>query len=171
MIRLKIEDVQRAVFDANPNKAPVVDGIPMLVWRMLWPAVKHELLELFSLSLREGRLASSLKIGKIIPLRKAGKPDYTRTNAYRPISLLPTLGKLLESVVSERISYLVESKGLLPNNHFGAKKQRSTVRVLQVVQEKVFQTWRNKKTLSLVTFDVKGAYNGVSKDYLVQCLR
>jgi len=40
----------------------------------------------------------------IVVLRKPEKPDYTVPNAYRPISLLNTLGKLLESVIARRLS-------------------------------------------------------------------
>lgn len=40
-----------------------------------------------------------------------------------------------------------------------------------ILQEKIFQTWRDKKVLSLVTFDVKRAFNGVAGDVLIERLR
>ncbi len=52
-----------------------------------------------------------------MPLREPGKPDYTVAKAYRPISLLLTLGKTMEGVVAERLSYLVEAHDILPKNH------------------------------------------------------
>ena len=168
---LTIEDVRKAVFNANPNKAPGRDGLPMLVWRMLWPCIKDELLSLFCKSLGEGRLPREWKIAKIIPLRKGNKPDYSIPNAYRPISLLSTLGKMMESIVADRISYLVETCGLLPKNHFGGRKQRSTTHALLLLQEKIYDAWRAKKTLSLISFDNKGAYNGVAKEPELQRLR
>ncbi len=67
-----------------------------------------------------------------MPLRKLAKPDYTVAKAYRPISLLSTLGKVMEGVVAERLSYLVEAHDLLPKNHHGARKKRSTVQALTV---------------------------------------
>lgn len=67
---------------------------------------------------------------KIIPLKKPGKEDYIVVKAWRPISLLSTLGKVLESVVIERISYIVEIYKLLPTNHFGARKQQSVEQAL-----------------------------------------
>ena len=70
----------------------------------------------------------------------------------------------MEAMIAERVSYLVETKRLLPNNHFGARKQRSTVRALAHLQEQIFDAWRGRRTLSLVSFDVKGAYNNVSKE-------
>lgn len=111
------------------------------------------------------------KIAKIIPLKKPGKADYTNPELYRPISLLPTLSKAMEAVVAERISYLVEEHGFLPSNHFGGLKQRSTVDALVVLQEKIYQAWRDKKLLLLITFDVKGAFNGVATPVLLERLR
>ena len=90
--------------------------------------------------------------------------------AWRPISLLTTLRKTLESVVAERISYTVETFGLLPANHFGARKKRSAEQALLLLQEHIYNAWRLKKVLSLVSFDVKGVYNRVYKDRLLQRL-
>lgn len=52
---------------------------------------------------------------RIVVLQKSGKPEYSIPGAYRPISLLNTLGKLLEAVVARRLSYLTEKHGLLPD--------------------------------------------------------
>lgn len=40
-----------------------------------------------------------------------------------------------------------------------------------ILQEKIFQAWRDKKIFSLVTLDVKGASNGVAGDVLIERLR
>ncbi|KAG6979443.1 putative RNA-directed DNA polymerase from transposon X-element [Fusarium oxysporum f. sp. conglutinans] len=105
---------------------------------------------------------------RIIPLKKPGKDDYTIAKAWGPISLLATLGKVLESVVAKRISHAVETHGLLPTNHFGARKQRSAEQALVLLQEHIFSTWRSRHVVSLISFDVKGAYNGVCKERLLQ---
>ncbi len=102
--------------------------------------------------------------------KKLNKGDYIVAKSWRPMSLLCTLGKALEAVIAERISHTVESFGLLPTNHFGARKKRSAEQALLLLQEYVYNAWRSKKDLSLVSFDVKGAYNGVYKDRLSQGL-
>ena len=111
---------------------------------------------------------SQWKHAKIIPLKKPGKDDYTFAKAWRPISLLATLGKILELVIAERISYAAETYGLLPINHFGARKQRSAEQALLLLQEQILTAWRGRRILSLISFDVKGAYNGVCKERLLQ---
>jgi ribonuclease HI len=164
-------EVQRAVFAASPHKTPGIDDIPAFLWQQTWPILKHHIVTLFQLSIQSSSLPQAWKIAKIIPLRKPGKPDYTAPKAYRPISLLATLGKCLESLVAERISYLAETHNLLPKNHFGARKGRSTTQALTAIQEYVYQAWRERKVLSMVSFDLKGAYNGVDIESLAQRLR
>ena len=78
---------------------------------------------LFQASLDEGVLPHQWQHAKIISLKKPGKEDYMIAKVWRPISLLATLGKILESVVAERISHAVETYGLLLTNHFSTHKQ------------------------------------------------
>jgi hypothetical protein len=93
---------------------------------------------------------------KIIPLKKPNKENYAIAKAWRPISLLATLGKVLESVIAERISHAVETYGLLPASHFGARKQRSAEQALILLQEQIYAAWRGRRVLSLISlFSVK----------------
>jgi ribonuclease HI len=133
--------------------------------------VKDHVLALFRQSLEEGSLPSQWRHARIIPLKKPGKEDYTIAKAWRPISLLATLGKVLESVMAERISHMVETHGLLPTNHFGARKQRSAEQALVLLQEQIYTAWRGRRSVSLISFDVKGAYNGVCKERLLQRMK
>jgi hypothetical protein len=167
---LTLEEIESCLMKTKPWKAAGEDGLPAGVWRQVWPAVKESVRNLFQTSLDTGTLLQQWRTAKIIPLKKPNKDDYTQSKAWRPISLLSTLGKLLEAVVAERISFAVETYGLLPANHFGARKQRSAEQALLLLQERIYTAWRGKKVLSLVSFDVKGAYNGVYKDRLLQRL-
>jgi hypothetical protein len=132
--------------------------------------VSDHLLRLYTASIELGYTPKQWKIAMIVTLRKPGKADYTILKAFRPISLLPTISKGLEAVVVARLSYLVEKHDLLPDNHFSARPRRSAEQALNVLVERVHQAWRSRKVLTLVSFDVKGAFNGVYASILRQRL-
>jgi Reverse transcriptase (RNA-dependent DNA polymerase) len=170
MTELEQTEIEKKVFEMASWKAPRRDGLPAIVWKQLWPTVDKEITALFRSSLRESYLPKQWRQAKIIPLEKPGKPDYMQIRVWRPISLLSNLGKILEAVLAERISYLAEEYKLLPQNHFGARRRRSAKQALLLLQDKVYKTWRGRQVLSLLSFDVKGAYNGVHKERLRQRL-
>ncbi|KAI3045365.1 hypothetical protein CBS147353_11800 [Aspergillus niger] len=106
------------------------------------------------------------KRAKIIVLRKPGKPNDTIPGAYRPISLLNTLGKILEAVIARRLSYYAEVHGLLPNTQFGGRPGRNTEQALLVLRNAIDRAWLSSKVVTLVAFDLKGAFNGVNRNTL-----
>ena len=168
---ITLEEVKRKVFSTKPWKAPGRDSLPAIVWRQLWPILQEEILDQFKASLDEEILPRQWRKTKIIPLKKPSKPDYRYAKAWRPISLLATLGKIFEAVLAERISYVAERYNLLPENHFGARSRRSAEQALIPLQESIYTSWRRGQVLSLISFDVKGAYNGVYAPRLIQRLR
>jgi hypothetical protein len=124
------------------------------------------MLWLYNTSLELGHIPQRWKTARIVTLRKPGKADYTLPKAFRPISLLPTISKGLEAAVAARLSYITETHDLLPANHFGARPRRSAEQALNALVERIYQAWRQRKVLSLVSFDVKGAFNGVHSSVL-----
>ena len=137
---------------ASPWKAPGRDGLG--VWQEIWDVVGDRVLSIFNASIQLGYVPAEWRIAKIITLPKAGK-DPSLPNSYRPILLLSTLGKALEAVIAERLSDVVDRFGLLPTNHFGARKRRSCEQALNILVEKIHLAWRKNMVLSLVSFDVK----------------
>jgi ribonuclease HI len=164
--RITLDEVRNAIFQSSPNKAPGPDDIPTLVWRNVWEEAKDNIMALYRASLKLGHLPKTWRNARIVPLRKPGKPDYTIPKAFRPISLLATISKGLEAVVANRLSYMAEHHSLLPGNHFGARKRRSCEQALNILVERIYAAWRKGLVLTLLTFDVQGAFNGVNKTVL-----
>ena len=70
------------------------------VWKQLWKYLKQFITEIFTVSINLGHYAQRWRRAKIVVVLKPGKLDYAVPAAYRPILLLNTLGKLLESDIA-----------------------------------------------------------------------
>ena len=156
-------EIQRSLKRAKGSTAPGEDGLPTLVWKNLWGTLKHIITRILTASIKLGYHPKRWRGAKIVVLRKPGKPDYSIPGAYRPISLLNTLGKILEAVIARRLSHLAEKYGLLPDTQFGGRPGRTTEQALLVLSNAIDRAWYKHGVVTLVAFDLKGAFNGVNK--------
>jgi ribonuclease HI len=115
-------------------------------------------------------LPSSFKIGKIIVLRKPNKATYSDPSAFRPITLLSTLSKLLEGIISKRLHYELESRQLLTDSQYGFRQHRSCDLALLDLTENIRRSWDNNQVSSALLLDIKGAYDTVRHDQLMTYL-
>jgi hypothetical protein len=164
-------EIQRSLERAKGASAPGEDGLPMLVWKKIWPYTSTAITKIFQTATTLGHHPKGWRRAVIVVLRKPEKPDYTVPNAYRPISLLNTLGKLLESVMASRLMHYAKRYNLLPDTQFGGRPGRTTEQALLILTEAITKAWRKSKVVSLMAFDLKGAFNGVAKGVLDQCLK
>ena len=73
----------------------------------------------------------------IIPIEK--KPNAPTPLDFRPISLLPLPGKLLERLVSNRMMDYLEENNLLSEGQDGYRKNRSTVKAIAGLTDDILQ--------------------------------
>ena len=82
----------------------------------------------------EETFPDAYKIAQVIPLFKGG--DKENPSSYRPISLLPTLGKLFEKVISLRTIKFLDKCDLLSKHQFGFRCKFSTEHAITDIYEK-----------------------------------
>lgn len=164
-------EIYRSLKAAKGTTAPGEDGITTMVWKYLWPYLRKTITSIFTKSVEFGHYPSQWKRARIIVLRKPGKPDYAEPGAYRPISLLNTLGKILEAVMAKRLSFWAETHKLLPDSQFGGRPGRNTEQALLILANAIDRAWLRSKVITLIAFDLKGAFNGVNSVSLDARLR
>lgn len=140
---ITLDEVRTAISNVKPNKAPGPDGIPNLVLQRLLPLIEHYLVNLFNACLQCHYCPDHFRQSTTVVIRKPGKPDYTDPKAYRPIALLSTIGKALESVIARRLSFLVEKYNLLPKHHIGGRRGRSSELAIHLLLEETHSAWRD----------------------------
>ena len=93
-----------------------------------------------------------------------------KAKAYRPVALECTLGKVMESITAEIMSYLTETHELLSTHHYGGRPGRSAEDAMMVLSESIYNTWKNKKVYTALFMDVAGAFNNVHHERLIHNL-
>ena len=124
------------------------------------------LTEIFNDCLTSGIYPNCLKIAKIVPIFKEG--DIDDPSDYRPISLLPVLGKIFERIIFKRAQSYVDKFNIIRNTQFGFKSNRSTVDAILTLLEEISTSLSNKKLTVQNTFlDLTKAFDTVDHSSLL----
>ena len=115
---------------------------------------------LFNLSVSTGTFPSAWKNAIVIPVFKRRGRDSDPSN-YRPVSLLPPLGKVLDAIQSEHLLSFLEKNHLLSKHQFGFLPHRSTVMQLIYVADTWTTALDRGKQPSAVFMDFKKAFDRV----------
>ena len=107
------------------------------------------------------------KKANIIPVHKKGS-RYQATN-YRPISLLPTISKILERCIFNKIINLIVPK--LSQLQHGFLRNRSTVTQLLTVFSRINDILDKGKQADIMYFDLSKAFNSVPHKLLLHKLK
>ena len=109
------------------------------------------------------------KRAKIVPIYK--NDNKSSPNNYRPISLLPTLSKVLEKVVCRQVhSYLTFNK-ILTENQFGFRAKHSTEHLLLKIQDYIFRAKQANEHCLAVFVDLKKAFDTVKTETLIEKIK
>ncbi|GIY44539.1 putative RNA-directed DNA polymerase from transposon X-element [Caerostris darwini] len=125
-------ELESVINNIKPNKAVGIDGIPGEVIKEIFLANPQWFLRLLNLLLERGEFPGVWKIARVVLIPKEGR-DLTQPRDYRPICILPCWGKILDKIVSERLSFFLEQNILHPLQ-FGFRKKRSTANALNNIR-------------------------------------
>ena len=119
-------EVKFSIQKYSLRKSPGFDLITAEVTRCLPKRAIILLTHIFNATIRLSYFPLLWKFSKIILIPKPNKP-LDSCNSYRPISLLPFFGKLLERLLLKRISPIIFDKKILPDYQFGFRARHSTI--------------------------------------------
>ena len=117
------------------KKSSGYDGISNFIIKKTRDVIIPYLEVLYNGCFKQFTFPCSYKIAKVIPLFKGG--DREDCNNYRPISLLPAIGKLFEKLLSIRLTNHLHSYNILSNHQFGFRESYSTELAVNDIHEKL----------------------------------
>ncbi|MBW0521937.1 hypothetical protein O181_061652 [Austropuccinia psidii MF-1] len=147
------EEVSGTISTLPNKKAPGPDGIPNELIKIAEPLLTPHLTHLFNACLRQGRFPTQWKGSNTAIIRKAAKDDYTNPNAYRPIALLNTLGKLFEKIINTQLNHWAHILKTIHPGHVGGRPSRSINNAFVTLTSWIHNKWREGKIVMGVFLD------------------
>ena len=94
-------EISRLISKLESKRSSGYDLVSNKILKATESTILPYLVTLFNQCILEGTFPHAYKIVEVVPLFKGGNKE--DPNCYRPISLLPTIGKLFEKLISLRM--------------------------------------------------------------------
>jgi hypothetical protein len=116
-------------------KASEKNNIPTKLLKACGKLLHKTLIALVTSSFNAAYFPRRFKIAKITVLPKPNKiiAQKATPGAWRPISLLNTIGKIVKAAFARRITDVAKIKHLLPNGQMNNRRERSTNLAIRMI--------------------------------------
>ena len=161
---LKELETLKELKNVKRKKASGLDNFPPGMLNDAALVLIKPLTFIINLSLETGVVPSEWKVAKVIPLYKSG--SLAEIDNYRPISILPTLSKILEKIVHKQLMTYLERHSLLFEYQFGFRPNRSTELAVTYFTDLIRKEADNGKATGAVFIDLSKAFDTISHSVL-----
>ncbi|GBM33962.1 Putative protein in type-1 retrotransposable element R1DM [Araneus ventricosus] len=126
-------------------------------------------MELFNTCLKLAKFPDPLKAGNIILFHKHSKSK-TEASSYRPISLLPTIGKVLEKLLTQCFNFHLEKNNRLSDIQYGFREGKSTEMAITKLLDSTHRGKASGNHVLVLSIDIKGAFDNIQLNAIVSYL-
>ena len=142
------------------------DNISNKLIKGIKQGISDPLTKIFNKSINEGTVPTKLKLAEIRPIYK-GKGSKKECNNYRPISILPSISKILEKIVYERLINFILKNNILDENQYGFRKNRSTIDAITNLLGHITSDHDDKKISIGLFIDMSKAFDTINFETLL----
>ena len=154
--------------DIDITKSSGIDNLSSKCLKDASAVLVPQLCHIFKLSIEFGVFPKKWKIATIVALYKGGGND--NVSNYRPVSLLPVPGKLLEKLVHDHMMEFFENNNILSEYQYGFRKKHSTVDSIATLVDSLLNSINNGDVALAAFIDFKKAFDTVNHNILLEKL-
>ena len=151
------------------NKAIGLDNISARLIKDASVVICGQLTCLYNRSLQSAVFPNIWKMGKVTALFKSG--SRLDANNYRPITVLPTLSKILEKAVHSQVYGFLKTNELLSLNQFGFREKLSTAVALARFTDTILDNMDDGQLTGVAFLDLSKAFDTVNHSRLILKLK
>lgn len=158
-------EVLYAVLQLKSSNASGIDLITNNILKQNIQFLVQPLTALINRSFTDGIFPNCLKIAKVLPLYKKGDPN--DLTSYRPVSLLSVISKVMEKIISERLTSFLSYAKILSTRQHGFIKKKSTETAMLEFINTLYNELNNGKKCIGVFMDLSKAFDLVDHKILL----
>lgn len=166
---ISLETLSTVIKDLKTNNQDTFGNIPTKLLIENFDVIGDPLLKLVNLCITEGVFPEFMKKGTVTPLFKKGNRKLV-TN-YRPITIIPTLAKVLEKILYNQLYSYFETNQLFDDHQFGFRKKKCTTQAIQKLVDNIYSAFENKSPIASIHFDLSKAFDTVDHSLLLYKLQ
>ncbi|GBM62344.1 Putative protein in type-1 retrotransposable element R1DM [Araneus ventricosus] len=163
------QEIREVIGSMAKRKAPGLDNISVQMMEIMHKKNPVILTGIFNKCLELGIFPTEWKKARLVLLGKPGK-DPELANSYRPICLLSVISKILDKLITQRIIYLLKSKGMLKSNQHGFSTGKSCETANFELKQSIQRAMKNKNKVCLLSLDVAGAFDNAWRTSILEQL-
>ena len=165
------KELTKLLMDASSTSASGTSGISWHVLKQAWPVIKDHTVTIANACLTIGHHPQLWQHALVVVIPKPDRLDYTLAKNYRPISLIECIRKLVEKGMSKQFLYDIDKHRLVPTTQFGTRLFSSTLDASLTLTHDVQCTLRAKHRCVALLFDIKGFFDTLHRECLVETVR
>ena len=158
-------DIVKIVKDIDVHKGSGIDFLPTFILKDCFEKIPKQLTYLFNQSLKLAIFPQSWAIATITPIPKVGNKHLV--NNWRPISIIPLIGKLMEKLCTNLLNNHLEYNNILCNEQYGFRPKRSTSLAIFNYVKNITDQINQKKIVGAIYLDFAKAFDSINHDLLI----
>ena len=119
-----IADVIKLIKNIDVHKSSGIEYLPSFILKDVFEVIPAQRTHLFNKSMALGIFPDSWAIGTVTPIPKSG--NLHLATSWRPISIIPLIGKLMEKLCNSLLMKHLELHDILCEEQYGFRAKRST---------------------------------------------
>lgn len=159
------EELDRAMARIRRRKSPGPDLISGEIVKSCYNADPCRLLDLFNKCLEERVFPTEWKKGRLVLIPKPN------SEKFRPLTMLPVIGKVYENLINGRIRDELEQRNYLSRSQYGFRRGKSTNDALAALKAAILRARAKKSFGVVISLDIKNAFNTVKWSSILEKLR
>ena len=170
-IRPITQEELSSLLKASNSKTNALDPCPTDLLKRTFSIHSDLVINIFNKSFAEGVFPSAFKLAQVTPLLKQSSLDKHIFKNYRPVSNLPSLGKLLERVGVTRLNEHLHQSGKIEIYQSAYKPGHSTETALLKVFNDIALHLDSGKMVLLAMIDLSAAFDTICHIKLARLLQ